>query len=305
MNAPSVMSPPVAAHPQQHVSRPNLTARLRRWRSQSLPLLRRRAQQPKRNFTMVLREYHKRFGIFAFIFMGWLGFSGVLMNQSVSWGLDAKRVDWGWLMSMYGLHASPPDTGFVAGSHWLAATPEYTLLDGQPLAQPLPAVLGMVQGGAAHDPLLFVASADQVAVLAPDGSVVDTLHDYTLPVATVRRIGVTDQTPPRVAIQDLDVYATLDGLDWETLPANAAITWVEPTRLSAERQEQVLPFARPSMPLEQVLIDAHSGRLFGRFGPWVINCVGLSALALSITGIWMMRRMNQARAKNKRARGAV
>ncbi len=303
MNAPVPHAMP--AHGHRPGPRPNLPARLRRWRSQNLPLLKPRAQQPKRNLTMVLREYHKRFGIFAFIFMGWLGFSGVLMNQSVSWGLDAKRIDWGWLMAMYGLHAEAPQTGFVAGSHWLAATSEYTLIDGKPLDQQLPPVLGLAQGGAPNDPLLFVASSTQVAILGPDGSVVDTLQDYTLPVSTVRRIGITDESPPRVAIQDLDVYATVDGLDWQALPATASITWVAPAELSAARQQQILPYTRPSMPLEQVLIDAHSGRLFGRFGPWVINCVGLSALALSITGIWMMRRLNQARNKNKRGKSAA
>ncbi|TJY55022.1 hypothetical protein E4T66_21200, partial [Sinimarinibacterium sp. CAU 1509] len=241
MNAPVPHAMP--AHGPRSAPRPNLPARLRRWRSQNLPLLKPRAQQqPKRNFTMVLREYHKRFGIFAFIFMGWLGFSGVLMNQSVSWGFDAKRIDWPWLMAMYGLHAEAPQTGFVAGKHWLAMTPEYTLVDGKPLEQQLPPVLGMAQGGTSKDPLLFVASSTQVAILAADGSVVDTLQDYTLPVSAVRRIGITDESPARVAIQDLDVFATVDGLDWQALPANASITWVEPADLSAERQKQILPY---------------------------------------------------------------
>jgi len=46
------------------------------------------------------------------------------------------------------------------------------------------------------------------------------------------------------------------------------------------------------------LIDLHSGRLFGRLGPYVIDLVGLLALWLSISGVWMMWRTNQARKKN-------
>ena len=40
------------------------------------------AARPKPNLLATLREWHKRLGLFAFFFMGWLGFSGFLINQS-------------------------------------------------------------------------------------------------------------------------------------------------------------------------------------------------------------------------------
>ncbi len=258
------------------------------------------AARPKQNLLARLRDWHKRAGLFAFVFMGWLGATGILLNSSVTLGLDAKRLDWGWLMGMYGLHAQAPETGFDAAGHWLATTNEYSVLDGRPLAQQIPHPLGFAVGGTESAPLLFIATTDRLVLLTPDGERVDELSGYTLPVDAIRRIGVVEATGA-VAIQDLDIYVTQDGLGWDELAAGTKVRWSQPQALSSELKAKTLPFARPSMPIEQILIDVHSGRLFGRFGVYVINLVGLAALALSITGIWMWYRINQSRKKRKTA----
>jgi uncharacterized iron-regulated membrane protein len=76
------------------------------------------------------------------------------------------------------------------------------------------------------------------------------------------------------------------------------VHWTEPVVLTDVQRQQFEKYARPSVAVEQLLIDMHSGRLFGRFGPYVIDLVGLAALWLSISGVWMMWRTNQARKKN-------
>jgi len=39
--------------------------------------------------------------------------------------------------------------------------------------------------------------------------------------------------------------------------------------------------------LERFLLDAHSGRFFGKYGVYVIDIAALLLLILSITGIWL------------------
>ena len=65
-------------------------------------------------------------------------------------------------------------------------------------------------------------------------------------------------------------------------------------------RELLLDYSRPSVSLEHVLVDAHSGRLFGNFGAWVINFVGFAAIGLSISGIWMWWRIRSNRRKVSR-----
>ena len=58
-----------------------------------------------------------------------------------------------------------------------------------------------------------------------------------------------------------------------------------------ELLEQQLEDSGPSISLETVILDLHSGRFFGQFGVLVIDIVGLLICILSITGLlaWINR----------------
>lgn len=244
---------------------------------------------------MQLRQWHKRAGLFAFIFMGWLGISGFLINQSADWGYDTTRVNWSWLMSLYGLRPEPPRSGFYAGDHWLASTPEHTLLDGEPLPDTLEHLVGMAMNGDEAAPMLFVAAPDKLLLYGEtDRQRIDELSGFLLPIETIRRIGHVPSSGA-VVVQDLDAYSTLDGLEWTKLSEGARVEWSNASSLTDEQRQAAVPYARPSVSLEHILVDAHSGRLFGRFGAYVINAVGIAAVLLSVTGVWMMWRTSRRR----------
>ena len=291
MHSNSISAAPAAA--PTHNPRRNWYARMEKWRREPFVFQRQRLTMAAR-----ARQWHQRAGLFACLFMVWLGASGFVLNQSAGWGLDAIRIDSSWLMSMYGLHPEPPKSGYFSADHWLAQTSENTLLDGQPVAEYIPSPLGLASNGSDTDPLLFVAASDRLVVFSKDGQRIDELRGYTLPISAIRRIGETQAHG--IAIQDLDTFVTHDGLSWEPLPSGATVTWSKPERLDETLQQQALPFAKPTMPLEQVLIDAHSGRLFGRYGPWVINAVGLAVVLLGLTGAYMY--WSTARRRRRRSR---
>ncbi|GAB3372551.1 PepSY domain-containing protein [Spongiibacter taiwanensis] len=254
----------------------------------------------KKNLTMVLRQWHQRAGLFAFLFMAWLGISGVLLNQSASWGLDALRVKSAAVMSMYGLYPRAPETGYVNASHWLVNTTENTVVDGHLLDRHIPSPVGFSALGEDASAQIFVATKDKLTLVDAKGSVIDEISDYMLPVAAINQIGVlpaTSASGQRVVVKGESSYATGDGMVWEALDSDVDVQWSVLTDLSEEIKAKVLPFARPTVALEQLLIDMHSGRFFGRFGPWVINTVGILCVWLSISGIWMMWRSNRRRRK--------
>ena len=284
-----------------------LAAWLRHWRAHAMTAMPRRQQQApaRRNFSATLRDWHKRAGLAAFIFMGWLGVSGVLLNESNGLGLDAARVHWSWLTSLYGLRPEPPQNGFAAGNHWLAVTADTTVLDGKALSAPIPAPLGFAAAGGASQPMLFVATSDSLVLLTPGGERIDELRPPTLPVAAIRRFGtVGSATGGRIAVQDLDAFQSADGGESWTPVAPAEVRWSQPAPLPEQERQKLIPYARPSVIVEQVLIDAHSGRLFGRFGSLVIDAVGFAALLLATSGVWMWWRASRRRQSARVPAGA-
>ncbi|HKY90351.1 MAG TPA: PepSY domain-containing protein [Nevskiaceae bacterium] len=251
------------------------------------------AIQPN-NMAATLREWHKRAGLFAFLFMGWLGFSGFLINQSASWGYDTIRIDWGWVMTLYGLHPEAPPTGYAAGGHWLATTADYTLVDAQPMSVHVPQPVGFAFV-ATPSPQYFIASEDGVAVLAPDGTRIDELAAPILPVGTVRRIGTVKGRPDHLAVQDLDAFASPDGGTTWAPVSSTEVEWSATEAIPDAERQKLLPWSRPSVSLEHVLVDAHSGRLFGNAGAYLINTVGFAAIGLAFSGVWMWWRTRSRR----------
>lgn len=249
----------------------------------------------KRNLIALLREWHSRAGLLAFVFLIWLACTGVLLTRSNDLGLDTAHVDWPWLMDLYGLHAAPPQSGFAAGGHWLASTHDYTLVDGQPLATQVSAPLGMVADDNAGMPMLYIASSASVVLITPDGQRIDELMPPILPISTVRRIGTLKGDPHTVVVQDLDAYQSHDqGNTWSPV-SPTEVNWSQPQALPDAQRERAMPYSKPRVIVEQVLIDLHSGRLFGPIGAWVITIIGLVAMVLAVSGIWMWWRIRQNR----------
>lgn len=234
---------------------------------------------------VLLHRWHRRLGAIAAAFLIWLAISGILINEAAVLHLDQVRVGWPWLMHWYGLQAEAPASGWFAGGHWLATVDDEATLDGRRLDPAVHAPVGMVDAGG----ILYVATPTSLVLLKADGTRIDELREPPLPVASIRRLGLIDQ---QVAIQDLDAYGSADGEDW-TAVAPASVQWVQPQPLPDAQRTLVARLARPSLPLARILADAHSGRLFGRYGVGIINIVGLLAIMLAASGLWLWRRSRQ------------
>lgn len=302
--APAVRPGQDPAMPEQKSPRRSYIERLRYWRSRLLPAAQKgkAAPRPKRNLTATLREWHKRAGLIAFVFLIWLAATGVLLTRSVELGFDATRVDWPWLMKLYGLHAEPPDVGYFSDGHWLASTAEFTVLDGSGLSQAIPQPVGFVSGGKpGAAPMLFVAGSDSLILLSATGERIDELRAPLIPTSAIRRIGRVKGTEHAIAIQDFDAFRSDDGGDsWKPV-TSAEVEWSQTQPLPEDQRSKLVVLARPRVIVEQLLIDLHSGRLFGPIGAWAITLIGFVAMVLSGSGVWMWWRMNQA----KRARSAA
>ncbi|WP_175761787.1 PepSY-associated TM helix domain-containing protein [Burkholderia anthina] len=251
-------------------------------------------RRPQKNLSMLLREWHRRVGIGAGVFMIWLGISGIMLNQSTSWGLDAKRIDWPWLMSLYGLHTEPPSQGYRTTGHWLAVADGRLVIDGAALEVTSGRPIGFVVSGRDGKRLFYIASASQLTIATIGGKLVDQLSGSSLPVQAIRRIGTTADGAG-VVIDGDRTYSSADaGLSWKPYAVPGTV-WSEPGALDAMQRNQIAAFARPSVPIEQILIDLHSGRIFGHAGEYVIDLVGISAVVLAVSGIWIVLRNNRRR----------
>ncbi len=232
---------------------------------------------------VLLHRWHRRMGAVAGLFVLWLAASGIALNHSTDWGLDRMEIGAPWFIRLYGLHAVIPETGFRSANHWIIGTDSQTVIDGRPLSAALPRPLGL----AVANDLLFAANASRIAVLDVRGRLVDTLQTSDLPVSNIHRIG---QGNGAVVIADENDhrFASRDGLNW--MPYGGKVNWAVSEPLPAPVRAQAAPYLRPQLPLERILLDAHSGRIIGPYGPLLVDAVGMVFILIALSGIWIYLR---------------
>ena len=81
---------------------------------------------------------------------------------------------------------------------------------------------------------------------------------------------------------------------------------VDETRLDRRMQAIIDVAGQHGLPLERVLLDLHSGRIFGEAGVWLVDAAALLFLLLAGSGLWLWGRRHasgRARERDSKARG--
>jgi hypothetical protein len=241
------------------------------------------AAHRRRMIGVLLHRWHRRLGVAAGLFVLWLAGSGIVLNHSAQLGLDHRLVSAPWVTRLYGLRPAIPDRGFLAANHWLVGNDAQTVLDGHPLTTALPGPLGLV----AADNLLFAANASSLALFNTQGQPVDTLRDSDLPIPAIHRIGAGARGVV-IADQQDRRFASGDGLTWT--PYAGPVAWSSSVQLPAAIQASTAPLFGPRLPAERVLLDAHSGHILGRYGPFLMDTAAVLFILLAMSGLWMYLR---------------
>ena len=144
----------------------------------------------------------------------------------------------------------------------------------------MPRPLGLVEVG----DLLVVGGESSLHVYRSDGALVDRLDDYALPRVPLKAIGAGEG---EIVVQTAaGPFTSADVLSWRP-GAPKAVAWSTPTPLAASDREAYSRRLAPGISLQRILLDLHSGRFFGRFGPVFFDLVAIFLTILALSGAWM------------------
>jgi len=236
----------------------------------------------------LLWRWHRRLGLLAAIFVLVMAASGIALNHTAGFGLDRRFVEWGWLTAAYGDHSAELPA-FRLGDSWLTQTSGgQVFLDTRAVAP----CRGKLVGALLVDEWLLGGCAEELLLLTTRGELVESVIAGTgLPVP-VQAIGLLDGA---VAVQ---VEGDWWRVDLERMEfsrrapgGSAQIHQVFPDQLP-EEVRRGLPVPDQWLTWERVLLDLHSGRLFGRPGVLGADLLGifLCMLALSGCAMWWLHR---------------
>lgn len=255
----------------------------------------------RRRIALFLHRWHRRIGVSACVFILWLVSSGWLLNHSDTLHLAQTESRALPLLNWYGLKSETPTLIWSTAHHWLVASADVLVLDGNSLPVAPLQLMGVVES----NDLLFVAgkSRDGISILlllAPTGAVVDTVQGAMLPLQNIARIGsgcngVVIDDSAQTATQR---FGSDDGANWKA--CNEAVIWSEAKSITADQRAIVEPLLRPGISYERILLDLHSGRFFGSWGPYFVDAIGACLMLLALSGLWIFSNQRRQRRGHRR-----
>ncbi len=228
-------------------------------------------------------RWHSRVGVALFWLLIALSLSGIALNHTDRLGLAKISLDHSLVRHWYGL-AEPSEQPltlhqrhYQLSAHRSGDTTVGTLVHGgQRVASCTPPIHSALE---LSNQLAAVLCAQELILLHRDGQLFDIWQPLTgLPTGLV-------------ALEKLDtqlIGRTGDGrlwlLDVEQFTATATATTA--TTDPANEFVAVAADQASSVSLQTLLLDLHSGRLFGRAGIWVVDIAGVLFCLLALTGLW-------------------
>lgn len=257
------------------------------------------SKKPRASIT---RRMHRSIGAGAAIFIVFLVLSGLALNHSHDLGLDRQHVASSFLLRWYGLGEPDRIQSFAVDGQWLSFAGSQLYLNGEHLTTTSNGV-----GAVANGDWLVAASGEELILLNRDGSLIERLPWAEPGAGRIDAIGRHETGALVVRSAGQRWLADEQLLEWkqlETAPDRSS--WSFPQEAPAAVRKAILQQYRGNgLSLERLLLDAHSGRIFGPLGVIIYDLIALLLGALALSGLvlwWRVRRNGQrnGNGENKR-----
>lgn len=236
-----------------------------------------------------LPALHRWLGLGALACILVLSTTGIALNHSSDWSLANRHVAADWLLHWYGIDAPAVTVSFRADGHTVAVMGERLYLDEieiTAVATDLVGAVWVVDRAA-------VASPSHVLLIEASGAIIEDVPVSGRLPGPVAAIGTSgERLIYRVGSELFE--SDLDLLELTPRSRDTALDpiWSEPAALDPIRLEALRRLYRgQGLTLERVLLDLHSGRIFARAGPLLMDITGLALILLSLLGLalWLRR----------------
>lgn len=235
----------------------------------------------------LLWRWHRRTGVVIFVFLLSLTSTGIVLNHAAELHLDSRFVGWSWLTSRYG--DSPDElVAFPADGHWISrAVNGLVYFDAQEVAS----CRGQLVGALQVDEGYLAACTEELLLLTPQGQLIESITTSTGLPAPLVGLGRVDG---RVVLQSAErwLQADLEQLDFQQPAPPGALVQQQVAADLPQSIHRAIPAAEQWLTWERVLLDLHSGRLFGSAGVWLMDLVAVLLACIAFSGVtmWWLRR---------------
>ena len=255
--------------------------------------------KPQKPALRSLYLWHRYLGLGVALLVLLMVVTGILLNHTDEFKLDQHKVQPRWMLAWYGI---APEQGrfFRLGDRWLSQWGGTLYLDAEELSA---GPAGELRGAVALPRMLILAEHNALMLLTPAGQLIERLDGLDGVPGGITAIAPGGDERLLLQADGKIVSTDLTTGRWEAAASPAAWRREHP---APESLKQAILKQRPgaALPLERVILDLHSGRLFGAMGSYVMDAAAVVMLFNAATGVilWWKRRRNQRQRQVARKR---
>ncbi|MGJ8723771.1 MAG: PepSY domain-containing protein [Roseibacillus sp.] len=230
------------------------------------------------------RRYHRLLGLILALPLLWLCLTGVILNHSAELRLDQRYLSSPFLTSFYLEPPSEPGFRCEVGSRRISGWGGSLFLD----AGLLP-FSGKLVGASELGPDLLVATREHLYLLGPQGELIDSLDEASLPGIPIEAI----QTEPSRTLKTAQGVFRFDEDLLEFSPQSSGVViGARLVPLSKEDRNDLQRTLASETPISfsRVLLDLHKFAFLGGFGKWVLTLSTVGLIVVSLTGLALSRK---------------
>ena len=245
---------------------------------------------PKAAMVRLIR-WHRRTGILLALFLVLLASTGILINHADDFRFD-RPVENSLVLAWYGVDLPDQVVGIETANGWFSQVGKGIYWRDVRVAN---CAEGTFVGALWLSGKFILGCRNELILLDKHGQTEETFSSlFGLPVpVTGLSITESDQVLVRIEHSNNDslLYVfNLDAAQWNPHKSAQTHTWSHLTPLPDDLKRNLLSdYSGSDISWERVLLDLHSGRLFGQIGRWVMDFVAIAMLVLAISGLWLWR----------------
>jgi hypothetical protein len=243
----------------------------------------------RKKHVSITRRLHRTLGAGGAIFILLMVLSGLAINHAEGLKLQQRLVSQPWVLDWYGLDEPGDIRSFNAGGRWLSFVGSQLYHDGNPVS-PLANGIGVVFDGT----MIIAAGSNELILLDNNGVLIERVPwNKPEPIESVGLLAdeaVIIKTASQLWQADAQLF------QWQLIDDTAvAPHWSSSESAPSEIRRAVTAQYRGSgLSLERLVLDLHSGRIFGSVGVLVYDFLALLVGFLAISGLvlWARGRKN-------------
>ena len=226
-------------------------------------------------------------GIVSALFVIFLSVSGLALHHSAKLSLDDSFIDSSVLLDWYDIEVPDISDSYRVDNHTVSSIADTFYFDERRLPGNYSALKGLVKTEFGF----VLATSNQLLLLTDAGDLIETLSSVHGVPTNIQQLGADSDGLVYIRDSGAVRLADLDAPEFSALAEPPALNWSVPESVDASHTDAIhTAYAASLLSWERLILDIHSGRVFGNIGVVLVDIMALLFIFMAVTGVWIWSR---------------